>query len=100
MVQSKIKTHPFDAAEYLESEDGIVAYLDEAMSTGDPAFIADAIGVVARARGMTQIARDADMSRESLYKALTADGNPEFATIMKVLHAMGFRLNVEREKAV
>jgi probable addiction module antidote protein len=100
MAQSKIKTRPFDAAEYLESEDGIVAYLDEAMRTGDPAFIADAIGVVARARGMTQIARDANMSRESLYKALTADGNPEFATIVKVLHAMGFRLNVEHETSV
>lgn len=98
MAKKKLKTRPFDAAEYLENEEDVTAYLDEALSTGDPSFIADAIGTVARARGMTQIAKEADLSRESLYKALSADGNPEFATIVRVLHAMGLRLSVEREK--
>lgn len=58
---------------------------------------ADALGIVARARGMTMIAKDAELSRESLYKALSPDGNPEFATVIRVLRAMGFRLSVERE---
>lgn len=98
MATKTIKTRPFDPAEYLDDAESIAAYLDEALATADPAFIADALGVVARARGMTQIARDAELSRESLYKALSADGNPEFATVVKVLHALGLRLSVEREK--
>ena len=89
-----IETRPFDPARYLDSEEAIVAYLDEAFATEDPAFIADAIGVAARARGMTQVARDAELSRESLYRALSAAGNPEFSTILRVLRALGLRLSV------
>jgi len=63
------------------------------LETGDPAFIADALGVIARARGMTELARDAGLSRESLYRALRADGNPELATVMKVIRALGLRLS-------
>ncbi|MGQ0672078.1 MAG: addiction module antidote protein [Hyphomicrobium sp.] len=99
MAKTKLSTRPFDPAEYLDDEDAIAAYLDEALATDNAAFIADAIGVVARARGMTQIAKDAGLTRESLYKALSSDGNPEFATILKVLRAMGLRLSVEKQPA-
>ena len=64
------------------------------METNDPAFIAYALGQVARARGMTEIAKEAGLSRESLYKALSVDGNPEFGTILKVMHALGLKLSV------
>ena len=89
-----LKTTPFDPAEYLDDDESIAAYLDEAMSTGDPKFIAKSLGVVARARGMTQIAKDTGLSRESLYRALGDDGNPEFATLLSVISALGFRLGV------
>ena len=65
-----------------------------AMEDSDPAFLAVALGTVARAKGMSQIARDAGMSRESLYKALGSEGNPEFATILKVLQALGMELSI------
>ncbi len=92
-------TRPFDAARYLDDDETIAAYLDEAMATGDAAYIVKSLGTVARARGMTQIAKDAQMSRESLYKSLGGDGNPEFATVLRVIGALGMRLSVEPEKA-
>jgi len=87
-----LKTFPFDAAKYLDSDEAIAVYLDEAFKTEDPTFITHAIGVAARARGMTQIAKDAGLSRESLYKALSDTGNPEFATVLRVLQALGVRM--------
>ncbi len=84
---------PWDAAEHLQSEADMVAYLEVAFEDGDPSLIAAALGDIARARGMTQVARDAGLGRESLYKALSAEGHPEFATIMKVLGALGLRLH-------
>jgi len=91
-----LKTRPFDAAEYLEDDEAITEYLEEAMKIaqedGNPSFLAVALGTVARARGMSQIAKDAGLSRESLYKALGAEGNPEFGTILKVLQALGLKL--------
>lgn len=90
---NQAKTRPFDPADYLDSDEAIAAYMTEALETGDPAFITDALGVVARARGMTEVARDAGLSRESLYRALRADGNPELATVMKVVRALGLRLS-------
>ena len=92
--KAKLKTKPFDPAKYLDNDEAIAAYIEEAIDIGDPAFIADALGVVARAKGMGQIAKDAGLSRESLYKALSADGNPEFGTILKVMKALGLRLSV------
>jgi probable addiction module antidote protein len=86
------KTKPFDPAEYLDDSESIAAYLTDALESGDPAFIADALGVVARARGMSEVAREAGVSRESLYRALSADGNPEFATVLRVLQALGLQL--------
>ena len=92
---AKTKTRPYDAAEHLETEDDIIAYLDAALEDGDPAVIVHAIGNIARARGMSQIARDAGLGRESLYKALSPEGNPEFATVLKVVKALGIRLRAE-----
>jgi probable addiction module antidote protein len=95
------KTRPFDPAKYLDNDDAIAAYLTDALETGDPAFVSDALGVVARARGMSEIARAAGMSRESLYRALSADGNPKFDTVLRVIHALGLRFSANparREK--
>jgi probable addiction module antidote protein len=88
-----LQTKPFDPANYLDSDDARAAYMTEALATNDPAFIADALGVVARARGMTQVARDTGLSRESLYRALSVDGNPELSTLLQVLQALGLRLS-------
>jgi probable addiction module antidote protein len=89
----KPKTKLFDPAEYLDDSESIAAYLSDALESGDPAFIADALGVVARARGMSEVAREAGVSRESLYRALSADGNPEFATVLRVMKALGLQLS-------
>ena len=89
----KTKTHHWDPAEHFSTEEDIAAYLEAALQEGDPALIAAALGDIARAKGMSQIARDAGLGRESLYKALSAEGNPEFATIMKVIAALGLHLH-------
>ncbi len=88
----KLNTKPFDPADYLDDRESVAAYMTEALESADPAFVADALGVVARARGMTEVAREAGVSRESLYRALSANGNPEFATVLRVVHALGLRL--------
>jgi probable addiction module antidote protein len=90
---AKIKTLPWDPAEHLKTEEDMAAYLEAALEDGDPALVAAALGDIARAKGMTQIARDAGLGRESLYKALSPDGNPELATVLKVLRALGLRLH-------
>jgi probable addiction module antidote protein len=90
---STVKIKPFDPAEYLDDSESIAAYMSEALESEDPAFIADALGVVARARGMSEVAREAGVSRESLYRALSTDGNPEFATVLRVVRALGLRLS-------
>jgi probable addiction module antidote protein len=85
----------FEASEYLRDEADIAAYLDAAMAEDDPRLLAAALGDVARARGMTQLSRKTDLSREALYRALSVDGNPELATLTKVLRALGLRLSVQ-----
>lgn len=87
-----LKTRTYDSAAYLKDAPAIAAYMSDALATNDPAFIRKAMGTVARARGMTGIARAAGLSRESLYKALGAEGNPEFATVLRVLRACGLHL--------
>ena len=87
-----LKTTRFDAAGYLDSEERQAAYITAALETGDAAFVRDALGIVARARGMGQVAKSADLNRESLYKALGATGNPEFGTVMRVMRALGLTL--------
>ena len=91
----KLKTTPWDSAEYLETDEDMAAYLEAALEEDDPALLTHALGVIARAKGMTDIARKTGLSRESLYKALSASGNPEFSTVMKVIHALGLRFHVE-----
>jgi probable addiction module antidote protein len=85
-------TTRFDAAEYLDTAERQAAYITAALETGDPDFVRDALGVVARARGMAEVAKTADLNRESLYKALGESGNPEFGTVMRVLRALGLTL--------
>lgn len=95
-----IKTRKWDAAEHLNTEDDIVAYLDAVMEEGDLSFLCKALGDVARSHGMSEIARKTGMSRESLYKALSDKGNPSLTTVAAVLDAMGLRLSIAaREKA-
>ena len=88
-------TRPFDMAVQLRDEQDIAAYLTLVLEEGDPGELAHALGVIARARGMTQIAAEAGMGREALYKALRADASPRFETILKVMHALGLRLSVQ-----
>jgi len=90
---AKTQTRLWDAAEHLESEEDMAAYLEAALEDGDPAVVAAALGDIARAKGMTQIAREAGLGRESLYKALSPEGNPELATVLKVVRALGLRLH-------
>lgn len=92
-----LKTRPWDVAEHLKTDEDIVLYLNACFEQGDPALIAAALGDVARARGMTQVARDAGLARESLYRALSSDGHPEFATVVKVLAALGLQLRATAE---
>lgn len=90
---AKVKTKRWDPAEHLESEEDMAAYLEAALEDGDPALIAAALGDIARAQGMSAIARKTGLGRESLYKALSPDGNPEFSTVLKVVRALGLRLH-------
>lgn len=87
------RTRLWDAAEHLESKEDMVAYLEAALEENDASLVAAALGDIARAKGMTQVARETGLGRESLYKALSPDGNPEFATVLKVVRALGFRLH-------
>ena len=90
---TEIQTRPWDAADYLETDEDIVAYLEAAFEDGDPGLIAAALGDIAKVRGMAKIAAQAGLGRESLYKALSPNGNPEFATVLKVMRALGLRLH-------
>ncbi len=82
----------FDVADYLGSEEECAAYLEAALENGDAKLVSSALGDIARARGMSQVARDAGVSRESLYRALSENGNPEFSTVLKVIKALGLKL--------
>src|SRR5262245_36777836 len=87
-----LKTTKFDIAAYLKTEQDMAEFLSEALAFDDPAYFQHALGAVARARGMATIAKKAGLGRESLYKALSAGGNPEFSTVMQVLKAIGIRM--------
>ncbi|MHB8789044.1 MAG: addiction module antidote protein [Desulfobulbaceae bacterium] len=88
-----LKTTRWDSAEYLKTDEDIAAYLDAVLEEDDPGLVTHALGVIARAKGMSQIARETGLGRESLYKALSSEGNPEFSTIVKVLKALGLQLH-------
>jgi probable addiction module antidote protein len=89
----KTKTRTWNVTDHLKTKADIVAYLEAALEEGDAALFAAALGDVARAKGMSRIAREAGLGRESLYKALSADGNPEFATILKIIRTLGLKLH-------
>ena len=92
--RTKVKTILWDSAAYLKTNADIADYLEAVLEDGDPALVAHALGVIARAKGMAKIARATGLGRESLYKALSADGNPELATVLKVMRALGLKLKV------
>lgn len=87
------ETKPWDPADHLQTDEDMAAYLEASLEEGDPALVAAALGDIARAKGMTQVAREAGWGRESLYKALSPTGNPEFATILNVVAALGLQLH-------
>jgi len=100
-VARKRKTETFsryDTADYLKTEDDIAAYLEAVMEEAgdDAAFVTQALGTIARARGMVQLAKDTGLTREGLYKALSAGGNPSFGTVLKVMKALGLRFEPRR----
>lgn len=96
---AKTTTTRYDVAEHLRTPEEMAAYFDACMeaANGDAAFIAKSLGDIARAKGMSQVARDAGLSRESLYKALSGDREPNFSTILKVMSALGLRFHAEAE---
>ncbi|MDA9508647.1 addiction module antitoxin [Bradyrhizobium sp. CCBAU 11386] len=89
------RTTRFEAADYLNTEERQAAYIAVALETGDADFVRDALGLVARARGMSAIAKKAGLNRESLYKALGESGNPEFGTVMRIVGALGLTLSAQ-----
>ena len=95
MARARTKTRTWDPIRYLKTERDIIAYLESALEDGNPAVVAAAIGDIARLRGMTMVARKTGLGRESLYKALSPDGNPEFATILRVIDALGIRFSAK-----
>lgn len=94
-----LKTRRWDSAQHLDTEEDRAAYLDACLEEagGDAGFVAHALGVVARSRNMSQLARDTGLTREGLYKALSEEGNPSFGTVLKVMGALGYRFAVVRE---
>jgi len=98
MAPTKVATRRWDPADHLRSPVRIAAYLEAALEEGDPALVAAALGDIARARGMTALAREANLGRESLYKALSENGNPELGTFLRVVRALGLALRVDPVK--
>lgn len=92
-----ISTTKWDSAEYLKTDEDMKLYLEACIEEAgdDPSFIVHALGVVARAKNMSQLARDTGLTREGLYKALSSEGNPTFATVAKVAKALGFKLSID-----
>jgi probable addiction module antidote protein len=90
-----LETTQWDTTKYLKSKEDIAAYLEAVFEDGDPALVGHALGEIARAEGMTQVAKAAGLSRESLYRALSSTGNPELATVLKVMKALGLTLSVK-----
>jgi probable addiction module antidote protein len=89
------KTTKWDAADYLDTPEAIVAYLEAALEEGDPSLITAALGDIARAKGMSQVAKDAGVTREALYKALSPEGDPRLSTLLGVTKALGIKLTAE-----
>lgn len=95
-----VETTIFDPAEYLDSPEMIAAYIEAVLEEGDPSLIAAALGDVAKAKGMSQIAKEAGVSRDSLYKSLKEGGNPTLTTVVGVLRSLGLSLSVQPAKVL
>lgn len=93
----RIKTFPYDPAEDLISKDGIAIFVADALETGDAAYIAKALGIVARAKGMTELARETGLSREQLYRSFSEEGNPTLKTMLAVLKALGLDMTAKAQ---
>jgi len=91
-----MKTKPFDPADYLDTPESQQELLDDAVESGDARYIAAALGAIARARGMTQVANDAGVTREALYRALSAEGDPRLSTLLGVIKALGLKLSLRK----
>jgi len=96
---STVKTTPFDVSKYLQTDEAVQAYLEDAFATGDASEIADALGTIARVKGMAKVAEDAGLSRTALYRTLSSEGRPELPTLLKVMEALGLRLCVVAKTA-
>jgi probable addiction module antidote protein len=94
-MMSKSKLTKWDSAEYLKTDEDILHYIEACLEENDPQLITHALGVIAKAKGMSQLARDTGMTREGLYKALSDDGNPEFSTVMKVIKGLGLKVSIQ-----
>ncbi len=95
-----VKTTPFDAAKYLTRPEAQIELLEEAFDSGNPQFVAHALGVIARARGISSVANETGLSREALYKSLSSEGNPTITTVMEVMRAVGLKLSAHRDIVV
>lgn len=100
MDDDSLRLSPFDAADYLKTDEAVAAYLEEVISEDDPKAFLQALNTVARARGMSKLARDTGLSRENLYRSLSANGNPEFNTLWKIASALGCSLVVRPKKVM
>jgi probable addiction module antidote protein len=96
---SKTQTRPWDPAEHLETEEDMAAYLEAALEEGDAALVAAVLGDIARAKGMALVAGETGLGPESLYEELSPGGNPAFATVLKVVRALGLRLHATRAQS-
>lgn len=90
-----IETHEFDAAKYLTDDESIAGFLDAALEEDDPEFFQHALGVAARAKGMTKVSKKTGLSRGSLYRALDKEGNPTLSSVFKVLKALGLKMTIK-----
>ena len=93
----KLKTHKWNPSEIIETKEDVVAFLDGALEENDPEFLFKTIGYIARSKGMAQIAKELNLNREGLYTALSAQGNPSFVTIARVLDNLGFQLSIKQK---
>ena len=94
-----LKIRKYDSADYINTKDDVAACLAVSLAENDAAFFLKTIGIIARSKGMTQIARELNLCRESLYQSLSPDGNPSFETVMRVLDILGYRFCVEQKTA-
>jgi probable addiction module antidote protein len=98
-VKEKITFEKWDTAEYIDTKEKAIAYLEAAIEENDPEFLLEVIGDIARSKGMSQIARELGLDRRGLYKALAPEGNPSFKTVFKLFDLLGLRLRLEQKSA-